>query len=53
MNKKLRPIPYLVGSERRRQAIKLWMWDGRGYRAALKHVAAANRWARERPARGE
>lgn len=53
MDKRLRPIPYPLGSERRRKAIDLWMWDGRGYRAALKQVAAANRQARDTPLRGE
>lgn len=53
MNKSLRRIPYPVGSEARRKAIALWMWDGRGYRAALKQVAAENRRARDTPLRGE
>lgn len=53
MDKVKRPIPYPVGSKARQQAIKLWMWDGRGYRAALKQVSAANRRARNTPLRGE
>lgn len=53
MNKRLRPIPYPVGSKARTRAIEMWMWDGRGYRAALKQVVAANRRARNRSLRGE
>ncbi len=53
MNKRLRPIPYPIGSERRRKAIEFWMWDGRGYQAALRQVAADNRRTRNTPARGE
>ena len=53
MNKKLRPIPYPVGTTARKRAIEMWMWDGRGYQAALKQVVAANYWARNRPLRGE
>ena len=53
MNKKLRPIPYPVGTRARKRAIEMWMWDGRGYRAALKQVVSANYRARNRPMRGE
>lgn len=53
MDKRKRPIPYPVGSRARQQAIKLWMWDGRGYRAALQQVVAANQRARNTPMHGE
>lgn len=53
MNKKLRPIPYPPGSKARKHAVHMWMWDGRGYLAALKQVAAENRRARNTPRHGE
>lgn len=55
MNKRLRPVPYPVGSERRRQRIARALrygWAG-SYREALAQVAAANKRARNTPLRGE
>lgn len=53
MDKRKRPIPYPVGTTARKRAIEFWMWDGRGYRAALREVIAANHRARNTPQRGE
>lgn len=55
MNKQLRPIPYPVGSERRRNSIAIALrygWAG-NYRAAVAQVVAANHRARNTPLRGE
>ena len=55
MNKLLRPIPYPVGSERRRDYIARalrWGWAS-NYREAVARVVAANKHARNTPRSGE
>lgn len=55
MDKRLRPIPYPIGSERRRQRIATALrygWSS-NYREAVAQVVAANRRARITPLRGE
>ena len=55
MNKRLRAVPYPVGSERRRQRIARALRYGwaSSYRDALAQVAASNQRARNIPMRGE
>lgn len=55
MNKRLRPIPYPIGSERRRKGIAkylCWGWAS-SYREAVAQVVAANKRARNTPRPGE
>ena len=55
MNKLLRPIPYPIGSERRRNYIATslrYEWAG-NYREAVAQVVAANNRARNTPIPGE
>lgn len=51
MNKRLRPIPYPVGSERRRQRIETALRYGwaKSYREALAYVSETNKRARNTP----
>lgn len=54
-DKRLRPIPYPAGSERRRRFIAselAWGWSG-NYREAQAKAVAANLRARNTPLRGE
>ena len=55
MNKQLRPIPYPVGSDRRRLRIATLLRYGlaSSYREALTAVTAANQRVRNIPMRGE
>jgi len=55
MNKRLRPIPYPIGSERRRNSIATSLRYGwaTNYREAVAQVVAANRRARNTPMPGE
>ena len=55
MDKRLRPIPYPVGSVRRRQRIATALHYGwaSNYRKAVQQVVAANRRATNTPLRGE
>jgi hypothetical protein len=55
MNKRLRPIPYPVGSEQRRKYIATelkWGWSS-SYREAVAKVVAVNHRARNTPRPGE
>lgn len=55
MNKQLRPIPYPIGSERRRNSIATSLHYGwaNNYRDAVAQVVAANKRARNTPMHGE
>ena len=55
MNKRVRPIPYPVGSERRRNSIAISLRYGwaSNYREAVAQVVAANKRARNTPMPGE
>lgn len=55
MNNRLRPIPYPVASERRRNRIATALRYGwaSSYREAVAQVVAANHRARNTPLRGE
>lgn len=55
MNKRLRPIPYPIGSEWRRQRIATYLRYGWAstYREAVAQVVAANKRARNTPRPGE
>lgn len=53
MDKRLRPIPYPAGSERRKKWIAFCMKMGKTYHDALHEVSVANHQARNTPMRGE
>ena len=55
MNRRFRPIPYPIGSERRRKHIAMsleFLW-ARNYQEAVAQVSAANSRARNTPIKGE
>ena len=54
MNKRLRPVPYPVGSDKRRAVIAhILRYTLHTYREAVTQIVARNKWARERPLPGE